>query len=86
MAGTSLPLIRVVDGKSGILPDGCCNYGISRTGPSEALKLRLPRRPHRAPRIQAAQIEKLENLLKDQGVLTDEEFQKAKDKLLAPQK
>jgi hypothetical protein len=33
----------------------------------------------------ATQIEKLK-ALKDQGVLTDEEFQKAKDKLLAPQK
>ncbi|HZP60379.1 MAG TPA: SHOCT domain-containing protein [Opitutaceae bacterium] len=33
----------------------------------------------------AGQLEKLK-ALKDQGALTDEEFQKAKDKLLAPQK
>ncbi|HTQ31311.1 MAG TPA: SHOCT domain-containing protein [Opitutaceae bacterium] len=38
-----------------------------------------------APVDLAGQLEKLK-ALKDQGVLTDEEFQKAKDKLLAPQK
>jgi hypothetical protein len=39
--------------------------------------------PTAAPDL-AAQIERLK-ALKDQGVLTDAEFQKAKDKLLAPQ-